>query len=466
MKENVKGNNPAPGGLWGAFHNNLLGHGIEPDHVVWYVRWAQEFAKSKKGPLVSRSGADIMHYLEKVARRPQIRGWQIKQAVHALRFLYQEQLDSAWAGKWEWDKAEQHALSLTGKNSVVRPDSRGGERAIYSGADRLFADTIPGREFKIKHSEFIDSLRKEIRRRHYSLRTEQTYESWAMRFLAFHRDKPYSELGAEEVRIFLDYLVQERQVSASTQSQALNGLVFLFKHALQRPLGDIGIFTRSKRPQKLPDVLSRDEVEHLLGEMDGTMALMAGLLYGSGLRLMECVRLRVKDIDFSYHQIKVWGKGEKHRVTVLPKRYEKELHIHLKKVRLLHENDLKDGHGEVFMAPALARKFPRAGREIAWQYVFPAKQLSVDPRSSKVRRHHIHETSLQKAVRAAAKRIGITKQASCHTLRHSFATHLLESGCDIRTVQELLGHENVSTTMIYTHVMNRPGIAVKSPADF
>ena len=209
MKENVKGNNSATGGLWGAFHNNLLRHGIEPDHVVWYVRCAQEFAKSKKGSLVSRSGADILRYLEKLARRPQIREWQIKQAVHALRFLYQEQQNSPWAAKWEWDKAEQHALSSTGKSRAVRPDSCGGERAIYSGADRFFADTIPGREFKVKHSEFIASLRKEIRRRHYSLRTEQAYESWAMRFLAFNRDKSYPELGAEEVRSFLDYLVQE-----------------------------------------------------------------------------------------------------------------------------------------------------------------------------------------------------------------------------------------------------------------
>lgn len=453
--------------LWVAYRQNLIRHGVPAEQAEWYVRWAEGFAKSMKGPLASRSGADILRYLEKQARRADMNEWQIRQAVQAVRFLYQEQLNTTWARKWEWDKAESHAVAFLNKKVEAVPASVAGpdQPLPENDSGTRFADQRPKDHFREKHAELVAGLRKEIRQRHYSLRTEQSYESWVLRFLAFHSGKMISEIGAEEIRSYLDYLVQERQVAASTQSQALNALVFFFKQVLQVQVGKIGDFTRSRRPRKLPDVLFPDEVAQLLAEMSGIHALMAGLLYGSGLRLLECMRLRVKDIDFKYRQIKVWGKGGKHRPTMLPNRYEGELRKHLRQVKGMHENDLRNGHGEVFMEPALARKYTNASREWAWQYVFPANGLSVDPRSGKVRRHHIHETSLQKAVKSAARKAGITKQASCHTLRHSFATHLLEAGYDIRTVQELLGHENVATTMIYTHVMNRPGLVVKSPAD-
>ena len=255
-------------------------------------------------------------------------------------------------------------------------------------------------------------------------------------------------------------------VSASTQNQALNALVFLYKHVLRIDLGDFSQFTRAKRPRKLPVVLTTDEVTRLLDALDPPFRLMATLLYGSGLRLMDCLRLRVKDIDFGYQQILVRdGKGNKDRVTVLPVAAIEPLRAHLQTVRAIHRQDLANGLGRVWLPLALERKYPSAAREWNWQYIFPAADVSTDPRSGIVRRHHVHESLLQRAIKAAALRAGITKPATPHTLPHSFATHLLESGTDIRTVQELLGHEDVSTTMIYTHVLNRPGITTRSPAD-
>ena len=244
-------------------------------------------------------------------------------------------------------------------------------------------------------------------------------------------------------------------------------MVFFYKHALQRPFGEMQPSVRAKRPQRLPEVMTRDEVQALFEHMEGVTALMAGLMYGGGLRLMECVRLRIKDLDFSRRQIMVRnGKGQKDRVTMLPERFIVPLQEHLARVKAIYGTDKAKGVPGVYMWPALARKYPRAASEWIWQYVFPAKSLSVDPRSGTVRRHHINENLVQKAVKEATSRAGINRKVSCHTLRHSFATHLLEARYDIRTVQELLGHADVSTTMIYTHVLNRPGLSVRSPADF
>jgi integron integrase len=474
----VKGKNENwAGSFWQLFLGKLIQLGIDPKQAEWLIKWAEGFAKSMKGPLASRSAADVLLYLEKVAKRPNIKDWQVKQAVQALQHLYQDQYDSAWARKWQWDKAEAHALALlkqhanntepiiTNLKSASIPRGQDLAVRLENPPEADFLDRVTDPDLKNEAAVLLGKLRFEIRRRHYSLRTEQAYEGWALRFIAFCRSISIDEPREPEVKSFLDYLVDNRQVSASTQSQALNALVFFFKTAYGQPLGEIGAFTRSRRPKKLPEVLSESEVEKVLGAMSGTLELMAGLLYGSGLRLTECLRLRVKDIDFEYRQIKVWGKGQKHRATVLPRLYENALRQHLERVKALHQEDLAAGHGQVHMDPALARKYPKAAGQWQWQYVFPARQRSVDPRSGRIRRHHIHETSLQKAVAAAARKCGLTKQVGCHTLRHSFATHLLENGADIRTVQELLGHENVATTMIYTHVMNRPGVNVQSPAD-
>jgi integron integrase len=261
-------------------------------------------------------------------------------------------------------------------------------------------------------------------------------------------------------------LASERNVSASTQNQALSALLFLYQQVLERKLEFIGEVERATRPARLPVVLTREEVGSVLRQMTGDFRLMAELLYGSGLRLLECLRLRVKDVDFGYNQIVVRdGKGQKDRITMLPRKLRKPLGLHLERVKQLHQQDLARGHGAVYLPGALAQKYVNAKREWPWQYVFPAAKLSVDPRSGEVRRHHVLEKNLQNAVKAAVRASEIGKAASCHTLRHSFATHLLENGADIRSVQELLGHKDVSTTMIYTHVLNRPGIGVSSPLD-
>ena len=313
-------------------------------------------------------------------------------------------------------------------------------------------------------SPFLEEVRNAIRLRHYSIRTEQAYVDWIRRFIFFHGKRHPREMGEAEVRSFLTHLAVARNVAASTQNQALNALVFLYKIVLGRPLGEISEVVRAKKPQRLPVVLTRDEVRQLLQHLDGNHWLAACLMYGSGLRLMECVRLRVKDLDFDHRAIFVRdGKGAKDRVVTLPDELIPVLRRHLEAVRNTHRKDLANGFGAVFLPHALERKYPRAPKEWSWQYVFPAMKRSMDPRSGMERRHHIDESSVQKAVKLAIRKSGIHKPASCHSLRHSFATHLLERGMDIRTVQEQLGHKDVRTTQIYTHVLNRGGNAVISP---
>ena len=314
--------------------------------------------------------------------------------------------------------------------------------------------------------KLLDQVRTAIRVRHYSLRTEQSYIHWVKRFIFFHNKRHPAMMGEAEVTAFLNHLAVERQVSASTQNQALSALLFLFEQVLGKELEWLNDLNRVKRPARLPVVLTRREVETVLAQLEGTKWLLASLLYGSGLRLMECLRLRVKDVDFEYRQILVRdGKGGKDRATMLPQAVVEPLKRHLEKVKALHERDLAEGYGEVSLPYALARKYPNAGREWGWQFMFPSVKRSVDPVSGVIRRHHLYENVLQRAVKEAVRRADIRKPASCHTFRHSFATHLLESGYDIRTVQELLGHQDVNTTMIYTHVLNKGGRGVHSPLD-
>lgn len=273
-------------------------------------------------------------------------------------------------------------------------------------------------------------------------------------------------MGEKEISQYISHLATDQKVVASTQNQALNAIVFLYKHVLQIDLGDFGHMERAKRPERLPTVMTKAEVSRILAAMSGTYGLMAKLIYGCGLRLMECVRLRVKDIDFERNQVIVHdGKGMKDRSTMLPEQLKPLLLEHLARVKILHEQDLRKGLGEVYLPFALERKYPNAAKEWGWQYVFPSERISKDPRSGKMRRHHINESGLQRAVQNAARSVGLSKPVSPHTFRHSFATHLLEAGYDIRTVQELLGHKDVSTTMIYTHVINKGGMGVQSPLD-
>lgn len=315
-------------------------------------------------------------------------------------------------------------------------------------------------------TEILEAVRQTLRARHYSRRTEEAYADWARRFLLFHGMRAPAALGVPEINTFLTALAVDDDVAASTQNQALNALVFLFREVLLIDLGPGIAPVRAKRPQRLPVVLTKAETRAVLARLTGEHQLMAQLLYGSGLRLMECLRLRVKDLEFAQHQILVRdGKGMKDRVTMLPEALEEPLRAHLARVKEAYQQALAAGEAGVYLPYALERKYPNAGREWGWQYVFPAEKASVDPRSGTLRRHHVHESGLQKAVRAAARAAGVDKPVSCHTFRHSFATHLIAAGYDIRTVQELLGHSDVKTTMIYTHVLNRGGLAVRSPLD-
>jgi integron integrase len=315
--------------------------------------------------------------------------------------------------------------------------------------------------------KLMDQVKQVLRYHHYAYRTEQTYCAWILRYIKYHGAKKHPSLmGKEELDSFLSYLAVEEKVSASTQKQALNALVFLYKNVLDKNIDGMIEPVRAKRRKHFPVVMTKKEVKKLFANMSQTHLLMAKLMYGSGLRLMECVRLRVQDVDFENNQLYVRaGKGSKDRITVLPGSLKDELEIHINRVKELHDEDLKNGYGEVYLPGALGRKYPGAAKEFGWQYVFPSKKLSKDPYTDIIRRHHVMESGLQKAVKKAVIRAEIYKKATCHTLRHSFATHMLENGVNIRVLQELMGHSDVKTTEVYTHVMQKDINQIKSPLD-
>jgi len=321
-------------------------------------------------------------------------------------------------------------------------------------------------ENKAEKPRLLDRLRERIRLKHYSRRTEEAYFDWSRRYILYHNKRHPQEMGKAEIEDFLTWLASERKVSASTQNQAKAALLFLYKEVMGITLPWVGDVEMAKKPQKMPTVLTEKEVQLLLARLPDAWLLVGRLLYGTGMRLLEGLRLRVQDVDFERCEVMIRdGKGGKDRVTMLPKSLVLPLKDHLLKVKIIHERDLTDGLGEVWLPEGLARKYPAAGREWRWQYVFPSLRISVDPSSGVRRRHHLDEKGLQRAVKQAAEDAGLTKHVTPHTLRHSFATHLLQSGSDIRTVQELLGHKDVQTTMIYTHVLNKGGMGVTSPLD-
>ncbi|HHJ35079.1 MAG TPA: integron integrase [Gammaproteobacteria bacterium] len=450
--------------FWEKYIDKTKCYGVKPDVVRWYVKHAERYIKAHDSRLSIHTVQDIDKYLQEKGRNTRLKDWQFCQIVDALRILFTDVVRSPWSSNYPWDDRKSQAVSLPESHPTIARQPL--EVTSDSSADHSAGDASLA-SIQSLFPEVFASLIRQIRVKNYSIRTEQSYVAWLGRYILFHKQQHPEKLAAMDIADFLTHLAVNRMVASSTQRQALNAVVFYYKHVLQKSFDDIGDFTFAKKPRRLPVVLSSDEVERLLHEInDPVYRLMAGLLYGCGMRLMECVRLRIFDIDFDYNQIMIRdAKGNKDRVTPLPRKLITTIRDQLEHVRKMHDEDIANGLGEVFIPVALGRKYPNAAREIVWQYVFPSQRVSVDPRSNKIRRHHIHENGLQRKVKKAALKAHITKKVNCHALRHSFATHLLESGYDIRTVQELLGHSDVSTTMIYTHVLNKPGIAVNSPFD-
>ncbi len=446
--------------FWDHYIKIIHQQGIKPPSDRWYVKRSEHYINTfphKK--LAIHNAKDITDYFETLSRNTQLNDWQFRQAVDAIQKLLQ-MVGASCVDQVDWLQWKEYSRTISPNHSTLARENPQSFTKISKSNKGALASA------RKTHKEILKDLVAEIRRRNYSIRTEKVYEQWVCRFILFSGNRTPTQLTTVDVTSFLHDLAVRGNVAASTQNQALNALVFLYSHVLKQPIGELGEITRAKRPKRLPVVLTRAEVSKLLEKLEGTYWLMASLLYGAGMRLMDCVRLRVQDVDFAYSQIVIRsGKGDKDRVVPLPELLVNSLKKQLESTKQQHDEDLKNGFGEAFLPTALARKYPNAPKEWRWQYLFPSSRLSVDPRSNKTRRHHIHESGLQKAIKPAADAAGINKRVNCHALRHSFATHLLESGYDIRTVQELLGHADVSTTMIYTHVLNKGGRGVVSPLD-
>lgn len=423
--------------FWSSYEDCLTKNCINPQHIRWYVNWCRQFIKFIGAlPLSDCRPEHVSEFLNNLRENEAIKDWQCHQARIALWHLFRDHLKISWA---------------------------------VSGSPELKispVEKVASQKLSVTHQSTLQKMRSTLVGRQYAKRTVTAYLDWATRFLCHYPQRNINDLDAAAVRAYLTYLVETHNVAVNTQKQALNALVFLFQESQERSLGDISDFTRAKKPIKVPVVLGRAEVSALLAELQPPFTLICHLLYGSGLRLMEAIRLRIMDVDFAQGQILVRdGKGRKDRRTMLPETCRQPLEIQITAARRIHTEDLEQNHGEVWLPSALIKKYPGAGRDWRWQYLFPATRLSVDPESGKVRRHHFDESAVQRAIREATRRIELSKTVTPHTLRHSFATHLLEAGYDIRTVQELLGHADVATTMIYTHVLNKGGLGVKSPVD-
>lgn len=454
--------------FWDNFVEKTKTYGLKPATVRWHVKRAEEYIKAHpERRLADHTVQEMTAYLQEKGRNNQLKDWQFAQVVRSLQILFVELVKAPWAATFPWQDWIDNARELAPTHATVARDyDRDPNPSNTSVSNRPPVNGL-GKRFKQQFPNHAERVKAEIRVRQYSIRTEQSYLGWLERFVQFHGMRDPAELDDAAMKAFLEHLVVNRRVSASTQNQALNALVFFYKHVLKNEAIELGVFAQSKKPRRLPVVLTRDEVQRLFAALDSPMArLMAGLLYGCGLRLMECVRLRILDVDFGYQRILIRNaKGGKDRIVPLPNRLNEMLRSQIKSVEQQHRQDLACGLGGVYLPDALSRKYPKAEKELMWQYLFPSSRVSADPRSGTMRRHHVHENNLQKHIKHAANAAALNKRINCHALRHSFATHLLESGYDIRTVQELLGHADVSTTMIYTHVLNKPGITVTSPFD-
>jgi integron integrase len=448
--------------FWDKYISKTISYKVPEGALRWYVKHAEAFiAERRGGRLAMVSATDVEAYLEAIGRKRYMVDWKFRQVVDALRILFCDLVDSSWAKDFDWQMWMDNSKDLPADHvTIARTSSIKNDNKAAHGSERL-------RTCRQEFSDLFESLIKEIRLRDYSFRTEQAYSDWLARFIIFSDIKSKDDFTADRISLFLEYLAINRNVAISTQNQALNGLVFFCTQVLKLEIEDKIIFQRSKRPKRLPVVLSRKEVDRLLSGLTNPLHnLIASLMYGAGLRLMECVRLRVLDVDFEFMQVIVReGKGKKDRVVPLPEILVSRLHEQVRYVSTLHKKDVDAGFGEVKLPGALARKYKNAAKELRWQFLFPSMKLSSDPQSGNVMRHHLHESGVQKSIKKSADGKQINKKVSSHSLRHSFATHLLENGYDIRTVQELLGHADVSTTMIYTHVLNKGGRGVKSPLD-
>lgn len=446
-----------------AYIQSLVNSGIAKKHHRYYLLRSNQFIEACAGQSIKQlSPQAVVNILEQIGRDKKLADWQFTQLVDAVRLLLVKHLDCVGASVVNWSLLSTDTKTVTDTHPTTARELTPEELTFL----KIKRGSGQFAQIRSQHRQLIVRLVTEIRARGYAYRTEEAYEQWVVRYIQFCNGDSPESTGADHVANYLHDLVATRNVSSSTQNQALNALIFLYKRVLKTPLGQLENFARSKQKKLIPVVMSRSEVKALLNELEGWQHEVGSLLYGTGMRVMEALTLRVKDIDFEYKRIHVCqAKGKKDRFVPLPISLSEALKEQIRKVAVLHEKDLEAGYGQTTIPEALSRKYPNAASETRWQFLYPSGRLSVDARSGVVRRHHMHESGLQRAVKKAAERCGMKKRVGCHTFRHSFATHLLESNQDIRTVQELLGHSDVSTTMIYTHVLNRPGISVTSPLD-
>jgi integron integrase len=457
MSTNERTEDPRVTSFWTRYMDVLKLFRIPDKALPWYRRHVEGFVRDHPQiRLREHTPESVETWLQRQGSLPQLADWQFRQKVDALRLLFAHGLKLPWATDFDWQRWSAGAEALNADHPSVMRTYEMIDKAVENAKNRL------GKE----HPDLFRKFLVAIRVPDYSPNTERSYLGWVNQFLRFHPDKHPCDCAEAEVASFLEYLALKRKIAGATQGQALNALVFFFNHVMERPLGRIGPFQRPKKPRRLPTVLSHSEIQTLFCHLRGMNELMIRLMYGTGLRVMECVRLRILDLDFEYRQITVRaGKGKKDRAVPMPSTLIDRLQKQAFWVEQQHGRDLANGFGSVFLPDALARKYPNAEKEFRWQYLFPATRIAQDPRSGALRRHHIHQTVIQRTIKQAAEKAGITKRVTSHTLRHSFATHLLESGSDIRTVQDLLGHADVSTTMIYTHVAGIGGQGVRSPLD-
>ncbi|MDX8413692.1 MAG: integron integrase [Mariprofundales bacterium] len=448
------------GGGWDQYITAAMHQGHNENFARWMVKRAEEYIAHTGKAVAQHTPAEAAHYLDAIGRKRGLQPWQFMQAVEAVRLLVTT-ARLPWGDTFDWQSYTARAQALQPDHPTIARDT-----PLPRQPQQEHNKSMALAAVRQQHAAALMRIAVECRLRGYSIRTERSYTQWAERLLAFCGVEEAQSVTDEHTHSFLEYLALERKVSPATQQQALNGLIFFLRHGLQRESPDLVDYARPKPRKRMPVVLSPVEVQALLSHLDGLFGLMARMLYSTGMRLMECVRLRVQDVDFDYHQIVVRNaKGNKDRVVPLADRLFVPLQTHLAEVKVMHDRDLAAGLGAVYLPEALDRKYPNAATEWRWQFIFPSSRISQDPRSGAVRRHHLHENGLQKVIKQAAERAEITKRVNCHALRHSFATHLLQQGQDIRTVQELLGHANVSTTMIYTHALNRGAQGVLSPLD-